>query len=123
PAPDAPPPADAPPPPAPDAPPPADAPTPPAPDAPPPPAEDPAPPAPQAETVDMTGPADAPQGVHQANTVAHWTVVPQTPAPGDPALQMDPPSPQNLAPSYLKDVLNAIQSQSVSGNPALSSLA
>jgi len=89
--------------PAPDAPPPADA--------PPPPAEDPAPPAPQAETVDMTGPADAPQGVHQANTVAQWTVAPQAPAPGDPE------------PSYLKNVLNAIQSQSVSGNRALSSLA
>jgi hypothetical protein len=115
PAPDGPPPADAPPLPAPDAPPPADA--------PPPPAEDPAPPAPQAETVDMTGPADAPQGVHQANTVAHWTVVRQAPAAGDPALPMDPPSPQNLDPSYLKDVLKAIQSQSVSGNPALSSLA
>ncbi|MGO8962439.1 transglycosylase family protein [Mycobacterium sp.] len=31
--------------------------------------------------------------------------------------------PQNLDPSYLKDLLKAIQSQSVSGNPALSSLA
>jgi hypothetical protein len=170
PAPDAPPPADAPPPPAPDAPPPADAPPPPAPDAPPPadapppPPEDPAPPAPapQAETVEMTGPEDAPQGVHQANTVAQWTVVPQSPAPGDPApipaLPMDPaaigstmhdlqvppqlapmldpaklPSidagklptapPTNLDPSYLNNVLKAIQSQSVSGNPALSSLA
>jgi resuscitation-promoting factor RpfA len=88
--------------PAPDAPPPADAPPPPA-DAPPPPAEDPAPPAPapQAETVEAAGPADAPQDVHQANTVAL----------------------QNMDPSYLKDVLKAIQSQSVSGNPALSSLA
>jgi hypothetical protein len=38
--------------------------------------------------------------------VAQWTVVPQ-----------------NLDPSYLKDLLKAIQSQSVSGNPALSSLA
>jgi hypothetical protein len=81
--------------PAPDAPPPADA--------PPPPAEDPAPPAPapQAETVEAAGPADAPQDVHQANTVAL----------------------QTMDPSYLKDVLKAIQSQSVSGNPALSSLA
>jgi resuscitation-promoting factor RpfA len=81
--------------PAPDAPPPADA--------PPPPAEDPAPPAPapQAETVEAAEPADAPQDVHQANTVAL----------------------QNMDPSYLKDVLKAIQSQSVSGNPALSSLA
>jgi len=88
--------------PAPDAPPPADV--------PPPPAEDPAPPAPapapQAETVEAAGPADAPQDVQQANTVAQWTVAPQAPAP-----------------SYLNDVLNAIQSQSVSGNPALSSLA
>ncbi len=31
--------------------------------------------------------------------------------------------PQNLDPSYLKDLLKAIQSQRVSGNPALSSLA
>jgi hypothetical protein len=31
--------------------------------------------------------------------------------------------PQNLDPSYLKDLLKAIQSQSVTGNPALSSLA
>jgi resuscitation-promoting factor RpfA len=31
--------------------------------------------------------------------------------------------PQSMDPSYLKDVLKAIQSQSVSGNPALSSLA
>ena len=59
-------------------------------------------PAPQFETVTMTGPAD----VHQANTVAQWTV-----------------APQNTDPSYLNDVLKAIQSQSVSGNPALSSLA
>jgi hypothetical protein len=113
PAPDAPPPADAPPPPEPPAPPAepvqdvaATAPAPDAPppaDAPPPPAEDPAPPAPapQAETVEAAGPADAPQDVHQANTVAL----------------------QTMDPSYLKDVLKAIQSQSVSGNPALSSLA
>ena len=38
--------------------------------------------------------------------MAQWTVVPQ-----------------NLDPSYLKDLLKAIQSQSVNGNPALSSLA
>ncbi len=31
--------------------------------------------------------------------------------------------PQNVDPSYVKDLLKAIQSQSVSGNPALSSLA
>ena len=30
---------------------------------------------------------------------------------------------RHLAPSYLKDLLKAIQSQNVSGNPALSSLA
>jgi len=54
--------------------------------------------------------------------VAQWTVVPQAPAPADPA-----PAPalqvQNVDPSYVKDLLKAIQSQSVSGNPALSSLA
>ena len=92
--------------------------------------------------------------------MAQWTVVPQAPAPADPApaLPIDPaaagsaihdlqvppqlapmldpakiPSvdtnalptapPQNLDPSYVKDLLKAIQSQSVSGNPALSSLA
>jgi resuscitation-promoting factor RpfA len=67
--------------------------------------------------------------------VAQWTVVPQAPAPADPApaLPIDPAAagsavhdlqvPQNLDPSYLKDLLKAIQSQSVSGNPALSSLA
>ncbi|MCV7332192.1 hypothetical protein H7J81_18990, partial [Mycobacterium cookii] len=79
----------------------------PAPDAPPP-AEDPAPPAPapQAETVDMTSPTDASQEVHQASTVSQWTV-----------------APQSMDPSYLTDVLKAIQSQSVNGNPALSSLA
>jgi hypothetical protein len=32
-------------------------------------------------------------------------------------------APQNLDPSYLNDLLKAIQSQSVTGNPALSSLA
>jgi hypothetical protein len=41
--------------------------------------------------------------------VAQWTVVPQAPAPAPP--------------SYLEDLLKAIQSQSVSGNPALSALA
>jgi hypothetical protein len=130
-------------------------------DAPPPP-EPPAPPAEpiQAESVAVEAPADGPQEVHQADAVAQWTVVPQAPAPADPApaLPIDPaaagsaihdlqvppqlapmldpakiPSvdtnrlptapPQNLDPSYLKDLLKAIQSQSVSGNPALSSLA
>jgi resuscitation-promoting factor RpfA len=96
----------------------ADAPAPdaPAPDAPAPdaPAPDaPPPPAPQAEAVavDEPAPGDAPRDVHEASTVAQWTVAPQAPAP------------QNLDPSYLKDLLTAIQSQSVSGNPALSSLA
>jgi hypothetical protein len=77
-------------------------------DAPPPAPEPPAPPAEpiQAESVAVEAPADGPQEVHQADAVAQWTVVPQ-----------------NLDPSYLKDLLKAIQSQSVSGNPALSSLA
>jgi hypothetical protein len=140
-------------------------------DAPPPPPEPPAPPvqaesveapAPpiQAESVAVEAPADGPQEVHQADAVAQWTVVPQAPAPTDPApaLPIDPaaagsaihdmqvppqlapmldpaniPSvdtnrlstaqPQNVDPSYVKDLLKAIQSQSVSGNPALSSLA
>jgi resuscitation-promoting factor RpfA len=131
-------------------------------DAPPPPPEPPAPPAEpiQAESVAVEAPTDGPQEVHQADAVAQWTVVPQAPAPADPApaLPIDPaaagsamhdlqvppqlapmldpakiPSvdtnqlptapPQNLDPSYLKDLLKAIQSQSVSGNPALSSLA
>ena len=76
-------------------------------DAPPPP-EPPAPPAEpiHAESVAMEAPTDGSRDVHQADAVAHWTVMPQ-----------------NLDPSYLKDLLKAIQSQSVSGNPALSSLA
>ena len=82
----------------------------PAPDAPPPPADpapEPAPPAEpvHAESVAVEAPADGPQGeVHQANAVSSWTALPQDP-------------------SYLKDLLSAIQSQSVSGNPALQSLA
>jgi hypothetical protein len=81
----------------------------PAPDAPPPPADpapEPAPPAEpvHAESVAVEAPADGPQEIHQANAVSSWTVLPQ-------------------GPSYLKDLLNAIQSQSVSGNPALQSLA
>ena len=131
-------------------------------DAPPPPPEPPAPPAEpiQAESVAVEAPADGPREVHQADAVAQWTVVPQAPAPADPApaLPIDPaaagsaihdlqvppqlapmldpakvpsvdtnrlptaPS-QNLDPNYLKDLLKAIQSQSVNGNPALSSLA
>jgi resuscitation-promoting factor RpfA len=97
-----------------------------------------APPAPpaepiQAESVAVDAPAagEAPEEVHQANAVSSWTTVPQDPAP---ALPIDPAAAgsaihdlqvpqQNLDPSYLKDLLKAIQSQSVSGNPALSSLA
>jgi hypothetical protein len=103
-------------------------------DAPPPPPEPPAPI--QAESVAVEAPADGPQEVHQADAVAQWTVVPQAPAPADPApaLPIDPAAagsaihdlqvpPQNVDPSYVKDLLKAIQSQSVSGNPALSSLA
>jgi hypothetical protein len=59
-----------------------------------------------AESVAVEAPADGRQEVHQANAVSSWTA-----------------TPQNMDPSYLKDVLNAIQSQSVSGNPALQSLA
>ncbi len=90
-----------------DAPAPADAPPPPA-EPPAPPAEPPAPPAEpiHAESVAVLEPADGAQDVHQANAVAQWTVVPQ-----------------NLDPSYVNDLLKAIQSQGVSGNPALSSLA
>src|SRR5882757_1745845 len=96
-------------------------------DAPPPPPEPPAPI--QAESVAVEAPADGPQEVHQADAVAQWTVVPQAPAPADRAKipsvtnQLPTAPPQNLDPSYLKDLLKAIQSQSVSGNPALSSLA
>ncbi|HEY2087844.1 MAG TPA: transglycosylase family protein [Mycobacterium sp.] len=76
-------------------------------DAPPPP-EPPAPPAEpiHAESVAVEAPADGSQDVHQADAVARWTIVPQ-----------------NVDPSYVNDLLKAIQSQSVSGNPALSSLA
>jgi resuscitation-promoting factor RpfA len=73
--------------------------------------------------------------------VAQWTIVPQAPADPAPvpALPIDPAAAgsamhvgtngqptapaQNLDPSYLKNLLKAIQSQSVSGNSALSSLA
>ena len=76
-------------------------------------------------------PGEAPEEVHQANAVSSWTPVPQDPAP---ALPIDPAAagsaihdlqvpPQNLDPSYLKDLLKAVQSQGVSTNPALQSLA
>jgi hypothetical protein len=85
-------------------------------DAPPPPAEPPAPPAEpiQAESVAVEAPADASQDVHQADAVAQWTV---------DTNRLPTAPPQNLDPSYVNDLLKAIQSQSVSGNPALSSLA
>ena len=95
-------------------------------------AEAPAPPAEpiQAESVAAEAPADGPQEVHQADAVAQWTVVPQAPAPADPATipsvdtnRLPTAPPQNSDPNYLKDLLKAIQSESVSGNPALSSLA
>jgi resuscitation-promoting factor RpfA len=94
-------------------------------DAPPPPAEPPAPPAEpiQAESVAVEAPADGPQEAHQADAVAQWSVVPQAPAPADPAPALPTAPPQNLDPTYLKDLLKAVQSQSVNGNPALSSLA
>ncbi len=71
-----------------------------------------------AESVAVEAPVDGPQEVHQANAVSSWTVLPQDPAP---ALPTAPP--QHVDPSYLNDLLKAIQSQSVSGNPALQSLA
>jgi resuscitation-promoting factor RpfA len=90
----------------------------------------PEPPAPiQAESVAVDAPADGPQEVHQADAVAQWTVVPQAPmldpakVPSVDTNRLPTAPPQNLDPSYLKDLLKAIQSQSVSGNPALSSLA
>jgi resuscitation-promoting factor RpfA len=83
----------------------------PAPEAPAPPADpapEPAPPAEpvHAESVAIEAPADGPQEIHQANAVSSWTA-----------------SPQSQDPSYLNDLLNAIHSQSVNGNPALQSLA
>ena len=93
-------------------------------DAPPPPPEPPAPPAEpiHAESVAVEAPTDGPQDVHQADAVAQWTVVPQAPAPAD-TNRLPTAPPQNVDPSYVNDLLKAIQSQSVSGNPALSSLA
>jgi hypothetical protein len=131
-------------PPPPDAPPPADAP------APPPPAE-PAPPADepldghQATTVAHWAFADDPAPVPgpglptvpglptdpaAAGSAMHDLQVPPQLAPVlDPANLPDTSNglpvapPQNMDPSYVKDLVKAIQSQSVSGNPALSSLA
>jgi hypothetical protein len=131
-------------PPPPDAPPPADAP------APPPPAE-PAPPADepldghQATTVAHWAFADDPAPVPgpglptvpglptdpaAAGSAMHDLQVPPQLAPVlDPANLPDASNglpvapPQNMDPSYVKDLVKAIQSQSVSGNPALSSLA
>jgi len=116
----------------------------------PPPAEDPAPPAPPAdEPLDVdratavarwtfaddptpglptvpwlpTDPAAAGSAIHDLQ------VPPQLAPMLDPANLPDTSKglpvapPQNLDPSYVKDLLKAIQSQNVSGNPALSSLA
>jgi resuscitation-promoting factor RpfA len=64
-----------------------------------------------------------------AGTAIHDLQVPPQLAPLlDPANLPDtskglPVAPQNMDPSYVKDLLKAIQSQSVSGNRALSSLA
>jgi hypothetical protein len=65
-----------------------------------------------------------------AGSAMHDLQVPQQLAPLlDPANLPDTSKglpvapPQNLDPSYVKDLLKAIQQQSVSGNPALSSLA
>ena len=74
--------------------------------------------------------------VHQASTVAHWTFADDAaPLPPQFAPLLDPANlpdtskglpvapPQNIDPGYVKDLLKAIQSQSVNDNPALSSLA
>jgi hypothetical protein len=65
-----------------------------------------------------------------AGSAIHDVQVPQQFAPLlDPANLPDTSKglpvapPQNMDPSYVKDLLKAIQSQSISGNPALSSLA
>ncbi len=79
-------------------------------------------------SIEPPAPADTPSDVQQASTVAHWTFAP---APADPApvpanLPTDglpATAPQNVDPSYVNNLLKAIQSQGVSGNPALSSLA
>ena len=71
-----------------------------------------------AESVAVEGPVDGPQEVRQANAVSSWTVLPR-----DPASALPTAPPQNVDPSYLNDLLKAIHSQSVSGNPALQSLA
>ena len=53
----------------------------------------------QAESVAVEAPADGPQEVHQADAVAQWTVVPQAPAPADPA-ELGPELPQGSAESH-----------------------
>jgi hypothetical protein len=96
------------------------------------PAEQPASPV---ETTAAPGPADQPQ-VHQAETVASWTVTPLAPAPA-PALPIDPAAagaaahdlqippqfaPQNVNPGFLAELFQAIQAQGVNGNGALTAL-
>jgi resuscitation-promoting factor RpfA len=88
---------------------------------PPPPPAEPAPVVPVADGApapEAPPPADQPSDFQKATAVAHWTFAEEPASPGLPAAP-----PQNVDPSYLKDVLKAIQSQGVRGNPALSSLA
>ncbi len=89
-------------------------------------ADDPAPiPAPGLPTVPgvPTDPAAAGSAIHDLQ------VPPQLAPLLDPANLPDTSKglpvapPQNMDPSYVNDLLKAIQSQGVSGNPALSSLA
>jgi hypothetical protein len=103
-----------------------------------PPAEEPAP-LPE-KTGAAAAPADVPQ-VHQAETVSSWTSTPQAPAPAPadqaPALPIDPAAagavahdlqippqfaPQNMNPGFLAELFQAIQSQGVNGNGALTAL-
>jgi hypothetical protein len=92
------------------------------------------------ETAAQPAPADVPQ-VHQAETVASWTITPLAPAPAPadpaPALPIDPAAadaaahdlqippqfaPQNANPGFLAELFQAIQSQGVNGNGALTAL-
>jgi resuscitation-promoting factor RpfA len=86
-------------------------------DAPPPPPPPPADPAPPVETVAAEAPA--PPAEEPASPVESEAihVVMEPPAPAD-----TPPDVQQAS-TYVKDLMKAIQSQGVSGNPALSSLA
>jgi hypothetical protein len=106
---------------------------------PPPPPADPAPPAEPAAA--EPGPADAPPPPPPADpappveTVAAEAPAPPAEEPASPVeseaihVVMEPPAPADTPPdvqqasTYVKDLMKAIQSQGVSGNPALSSLA